>query len=101
MRKVERNALLLKEMGWTEIDGRSRKYRTFRMPASRRKALEKEPGPGGTTKEYFYFLGKMGGVRWGRTASNSSSATESFERLWRERRRDLDDRDWAKRLGRR
>lgn len=64
MTMQERYAERLAALGETEVPSKSRKYRTF----TRRK--------GG-----FYFLGRNGAVRYGRSSSRSLAASDGFKAL--------------------
>lgn len=56
---------LTRQYGVTEVAGRSRKYRQFKG------------------KDTMYFIGRNGGVRTGRTVSDSVSITDMVHRMMR------------------
>jgi hypothetical protein len=70
--KAERIAeYLVKTKGAVEVPSRSRKYRTFTRPDI----------PKDLFQETFYFVGKAGAVRTGRTISDSYSISSHFAKV--------------------
>jgi len=58
--KQEKGAQMMLKRGFTELPGKSKKYRVFK-------------NPNGKQKDTLYFLGKRGAIRAGKNISSSYS----------------------------
>jgi len=65
-RKRDKIADALAERGCIEVESRSRKYKQFMIPG----------------RDNFYFVGKSGALRVGKTISNSISLTHVTEKIF-------------------
>lgn len=77
MNKQDLLAAYLKINGYPEIKSNSRKYRKFRIK-----------------ENYFYFVGKRGGLRIGRNIKNSVSLTDRLK--WNEMKEKINKREEIK-----